>query len=133
MSATYDPTLPTGRDWVRFLSRDTDVPDNAELSDEEIDALLAMQTATEPAAYYYAAAEALALIVTTYAKVGKGLLSKSVEHLELTWGSGEGVIAALEQQIAGLRKRGAFLLSRRPRVVRAVGRSITRDTRFPVR
>lgn len=39
MSATYDEGLATDRDWVRFLIGDTDAA-NAEVSDEEIDAML---------------------------------------------------------------------------------------------
>lgn len=38
---SYDPTLADPRDLVRFLIGDTD-PDNEEVSDEEIDAILAL-------------------------------------------------------------------------------------------
>lgn len=39
MAATYDASLPTTRDWVRFLINDR-VPAKAVLQDEEIAALL---------------------------------------------------------------------------------------------
>lgn len=128
MSANYDPTLPSGLDWVRFLTRDTDTA-AAALSDEEITALLAMQTATGQAAYYFAAAEALQILRAGYATAGEGVTSKTVEHLEKTWGMDRGVVEAIDCHISFLRRRGAFLLSRVPRTVRAVGRS-SRDVRF---
>ena len=45
MSFTYDPTLPTDRDKVRIMIRDTDTanPDRQLYQDEEIDAVLALQ------------------------------------------------------------------------------------------
>lgn len=41
MAATYDPLLPTDRDRLRFRLGDTDVPDNALVSDEQYDAMIA--------------------------------------------------------------------------------------------
>lgn len=130
MAATYDETLATGKDWVRFLIRDTDTA-NAQLSDEEITALLGVQTATGEAAYYFAAAEALCILKTAYASAGAGRTSKSVEHLEITWGMDSGVLEALEYAIRSLRRRGAFLYAGRPYALRVVGRSPRRDVRFP--
>ena len=45
MSFNYDPTLPTDRDKVRIMIRDTDTanPDRQLYQDEEIDAVLALQ------------------------------------------------------------------------------------------
>lgn len=42
MSATYDELLPTDRDRARALLGDTDVPDNALLTDAHIDAVLTL-------------------------------------------------------------------------------------------
>ena len=39
MSATYDPTLPSEIDWIRFLLGDTDT-DNPLMSNEEIEGAL---------------------------------------------------------------------------------------------
>jgi len=130
VSASYDPDLPTGKDWVRFLTGDTDTS-AASISDEEITAVLAMQTATGVAAYYYAAAEVLSLFLAEQAQAGAGLQRKMVEHLQLEWGMESNVVEAIQLHISWLRRRGAFLLSPRPRVLRAAGRSTARDVRFP--
>lgn len=49
MSASYDPTLPSPLDQVRFLLGDTDTSD-AMLSDQEITALLGLYSSTAEAA-----------------------------------------------------------------------------------
>lgn len=97
MSATYDPTLPTDRDWVRFLIGDTDTS-AAEISDEEINALLA------DSAYpnrYLAAAAAGDLMGT---RAG-GILSKSLAELSITYGSDSGISFA--DYVGRLRAKGA--------------------------
>lgn len=132
MSASYDSTLATGKDWVRFLTRDTDTTD-ASISDEEIEAVLDMQTASAPASYYFAAAEVLSLRLAEQAMVGEGKQRKMVEHLQIEWGMESNVVEAIDKHICWLRERGAFLLAPRPRALRAVGRSTTRDVRFPTR
>jgi len=130
VSATYDPTLATDRDWVRFLTGDTNVASPL-LSNEEIDGLLLVQTATGEAARYFAAAEALSVISIRYATVGQGLVSKSVEHLELEWGTDTGNLEAINYRISCLKKRGAFLLSTRPGFsFKVAGKSTSRDVRI---
>lgn len=49
MSWSYDPTLTTDRDQVRFQIGDTDTADQL-LSDEELDALLLLETSVDLAA-----------------------------------------------------------------------------------
>ena len=44
---SYDPTLPTDRDWVRYYIGDTSA-DHAEVDDRELDALLAEEPAPDP-------------------------------------------------------------------------------------
>jgi hypothetical protein len=45
---SYDPGLPSDRDWVRYYLGDTS-PDRAEVDDRELDALLADEEEPEPA------------------------------------------------------------------------------------
>ena len=97
MSTTYNPALPTDKDWVRFLVGDRDVA-SAVLSDEEINALL-----NEEANKYLAAARAGEIILTS----GQGLVMKKVEDLSLTFeDSADGTY---RNYIKSLRERGAAL------------------------
>ncbi len=107
MSATYDPTLPTDLDWVRFLTGDRDVI-APRLQDEEITALLA-----EEKNRYFAAAQAGEMIL---AKSG-GLVEKQVGDLRLRWSDG-GSENAYRAYLRLLRERGAEL------VLKQGGRSV---------
>lgn len=119
MSATYDTTLATDRDHVRFLIGDT-VVTNAKLSDEEIDAVLDLETATGEALPYFAAARCLEALRSRWLGAGAGVLEKSVGELTLRYGGDQSSAATLETAIKDLRKRGATLLAPSPKVFRAV-------------
>lgn len=106
MAATYNISLPTDKDWVRFLSGDRDVT-AAKLQDEEIIALLA-----EEANKYLAAARACEAII---ARSG-GLVVKQVGDLKLQY-SGTGK-DAYHEHIKQLREKGAKLTISIPRVFR---------------
>jgi hypothetical protein len=112
MSATYDPTLPTDRDWVRFLISDTDVVANAQLQDEEIDAVVADETATGEALKYYAAARCLSVLFQRWTSSGHGVIEKQVLQLRIRRGMNESAVIALQGLICDFRKRGADLLAR---------------------
>lgn len=109
MAATYNPALPTDRDWVRLLTGDRDVV-SPRLQDEEIDALLAeaLSISGRPGLHvrYLAAASGGETVI---AKAG-GQVSKQVGDLRIQYGSSERT--AYENYIAGLRRRGVELLDR---------------------
>jgi hypothetical protein len=96
MSVSYDPTLATDLDWVRFLAGDRDTA-NAQVSDEEIWALLE----EEPNKYFAAAAVAELILH----KSG-GLVDKQVGDLRLKWT--DSPKSAYSDHINGLRARGAY-------------------------
>lgn len=120
MPATYDTTLPTDRDWVRRLIGDVNVV-TPMLQDEEIDAALA-ERAAHQARKYLTAADVLSFLHTLWMSRGKGVASKKVERLAIVYGTGAGinVDAAVQEKIHELRRRGAFLLSARPRPFRMI-------------
>ena len=96
MTATYDPSLPTDKDWVRFFVGDMTA--TMTLSDEEILALLAEP---EYPNKWLAAAAAGRRIQAK----GKGALSKSVAELSLSRGAGAGT--AYGDVIKSLQEQGA--------------------------
>lgn len=128
MSFSYDSTLSSNVDIVRFLIGDTAEP--ALFTDEELSALLGLQTATGAALPYFAAAEALSTLSGRYANAGKGTIQKTVSKLTKIWGVNEDANDALQSRISWLRQRGAFLLSQRPFSFRIAGGSRTRN--FPL-
>lgn len=83
MTWTYDPGLPTDRDWVRLKIGDTDTADQI-LSDEEIDALLEDASSKE-----WAARDAVDAILSRFARsVDRSMgdlsvsLSSKFDHFE---------------------------------------------------
>ena len=98
MPATYDPTLPTDMDWVRFLigDRNTTTP---KLQDEEINAVLA-----EEANKYLAAARCGEQIIAQ----GQGAVSKSVDDLSITFGDSKE--SAFRDHLQKLREKGCQVL-----------------------
>lgn len=114
MSATYDPSLARSIDWVRMLIRDTDTS-RAMLTDEEINMVLAKQTAAGVyAPRYYAAAELLATLHTMFLTTGRGKTSKKVGQLQLVYGTASGINAdlAIQDRVKELRKEAARLDAR---------------------
>lgn len=118
MPATYNTSLLTDLDWVRHLIRDTDTT-SPMFQDEEIQAVLDLKhstAVTSPASRYFAAADLLSTIHTLWMSRGRGVASKKVSKLQITYGTGIGinVDAAIQAQIKDLRRQGAILLSPRP-------------------
>jgi hypothetical protein len=121
MAATYDPTLGSNLDWVRFLTGDT-VTTTARLTDEEIDGILAEEAAngaSGPSLKYFAAARALDSTLARNAGDANndGLARKVVEDLELQWGVNGQAGEIIKGKIREYRQRGAFLLASRTKVV----------------
>ena len=103
MAKTFVASLPTDKDWVRFAIGDYIVA-TAALDDDTIVAVLALE-----ANKWLAAASCAQSI----AAKGKGLVSKKVEDLQLTWeDSADNAYARL---IADLKEEGALQLMERPR------------------
>lgn len=127
MSATYDSSLSTNKDWVRFLTGDTDVSSNPLLSDEEIGAVLSEEEATGDATKYYAAATCLRAIRSRLSHAGDGKLSKSVGDLSITWGLDGTAQQMIEERIRQLETRGAELYVPSHKLFRTLGRSTTRS------
>jgi hypothetical protein len=118
VTATYDPSLGDNVSWVRFLIRDTDTSSPL-LQDEEIAAVLThkLDTITSPAAWYFAAADLLSTLHRQWMTRGKGVASKKISKLSVTYGTGVGinVDAAMQEAIKDLRRQGAHLLCPSPK------------------
>jgi hypothetical protein len=105
MADTYDASLPTDLDWVRFLIYDRD-PTKARIHDSEIIAALAEEQAIAGGGtghylkYLTAASVGQALL----AKSG-GVTSKHVEGLSISWGGKD-----YQDYLTTLRQRGIQLL-----------------------
>ena len=136
MACTFDPELPTDRDWVRLLIGDTGPaavpPEPCVLSDEEINAMVT-EIITEHGSgvwtkYCAAALAGTALAASALSAVGAGdVLRKTVGRLSLTRQSGVDVRAAYDAHIKTLSCKCAALMSPRPRIFASVGK--TRTTR----
>ena len=94
MATTYDPTLPTDRDWVRFLIGDRST--TFSLQDEEIAAVL-----VEESNKYYAAARCASVIQG----LGGGAVRKRVGSLMLEFS--DSADNAYQRLIDDLRRKGA--------------------------
>jgi hypothetical protein len=103
MTVSFDPTLATDRDWVRFKIGDATVA-TATLQDETIDAILAQE-----ANKWFAAACCAQAIVGR----ARGLASKKVDDLHLTYE--DNADSAYARLIQELREEGALQLMERPR------------------
>lgn len=109
MAATYDPTLATDRDWVRFLIGDRTVA-SARLQDEEIDAVL-----TEEQNKYLAAARCAEIAFGGT----QGLVEKAVDDLRLKYS--DNADSAYWKYIESLREKGARLTYERPHMFKVLG------------
>jgi hypothetical protein len=109
MAATYDSTLATNKDHVRFLIPDTNV-NAAQLSDEEITAVLSLETATGQALPYFAAARCVDVLHAKWSAGGQGVVEKQVGKLRIKRGMAEDASEALARHAEQLRERGAWLL-----------------------
>jgi hypothetical protein len=93
MSATYDPRLPTARDRVRFMLRDTDMSDAA-LTDAEIEYYLTIEKNE------FLAAAALGGVILAGSQ---GLSSINIDGISIETAAGA---ESYKQYLGGLRRRG---------------------------
>ena len=100
MAATYSPSLPTAKDWVRFLIGDTDTTASL-LDDQEILAVIA-----EEENKYLAAASCLESLLVRWSSSGRGIVEKQASKLRIKRGVDQSSVAALEEAIARLRATG---------------------------
>jgi hypothetical protein len=109
MSFSYDNSLPANLDWVRRLINDVN-SSSYFFEDEELLAYIA------EANKYLAAAAALDTMHQAWISKGKGVASKKVDDLAITFGTGVGINVdlAMEQKITHLKKKAASLLSVSP-------------------
>lgn len=110
---SYNPTLSTDVDWVRFLTGDRVVSpaSKAKLTNEEITAVLA-----EEANKYLAAARCLESLYVQWKAQGADVVEKQVGDLRIRRNDNESAAGAVSALISSLRQRGAWLLHPRPRV-----------------
>jgi len=119
MSATYDANLPLERDHVRLLTGDTNV-DDAQLSDQEIEAVIAGEAASGAARKWYAAATCLEVILARWSSTSRGVSSKSVSGLSISWGVPGSSLQTLKERVSTLRIRGASIASPAPSQFRVI-------------
>lgn len=120
---TYDPTLPTDVDWVRFLIGDTS--QEPVFHDEEIQAFLDMNTTEYGTGIwnrYFTAADVLGALAQRWRMKAGDVSSKSVSRLSISYG---GSRQGLDQQASAFRRKGADLLYPRPKLFKAI--SLTCD------
>jgi hypothetical protein len=127
LAATYDPTLPTDKDYVRFLVPDTDVSPatDATFSDEEITAVIAEQTAkgrTGASTKYFATWQLLGIQLSTLASAGGGRKEKEVDDLRIGWGMDAGSADSLRERRSSMWAEGVRCLVPRPILMKAYGR-----------
>ncbi len=112
MTATFDPTLATDRDFVRQAIGDTDTSE-AQLTDEAIDAFL-----SEESNKYRAAAMGLEFLLNSWIADGKGVVEKQVENLRIKRLINLSSVPAVRAQIDWLRRRGNYKLMQSSKVFR---------------
>lgn len=129
MACTYDPSLSTNRDWVRFLIGDVDVPDSCIFEDEEIDGMLTevigLHGTTEGTKYCAAALAWNAMVAEKFvsgAPFGP-LIEKAVGRLRLRRSGGQGLGDPILRYSDYLTERCAFYSTPRPRVFRSVAKT----------
>lgn len=120
MSATYDPTLPTDKDHVRFLIGDTDTT-SPQFQDEEILAVIADGTATGKAVKYFAAATMLSVLVTVSVSSGHGVMDIRLSSLAINLGMAQAGIDAIQTRIKYLQSMGAYYQAGQQPIIRGLG------------
>lgn len=117
MAATFDPTLPTDKDWVRFLIGDTGP--TFSLEDETIDQVLIEENTnvdgSGPWSKYLAAYTAGQAIIA----LGGDVVRKKVDGLEIDTAAGDPE-SAYRQRLDSLRAKGNELLMPKPRAFRVL-------------
>ncbi len=120
MSFSYDTSLSSDLAWVRFLIGDV-TSATAVLSDEEIAAIITVETKSVAAATKYAAAATAGTAAfARWQATGKGISAKAVDGLSIKRESGEDANRAYLKMLQGYREKSAELQFVRPAVFRVV-------------
>lgn len=110
---SYDPTLQSTRDWVRLLIGDTS--DDPFLLDPELDGFIAMEALRYGDGLwvrYLAAADALCALAAQFRTKYKGVSSKSVSKLSISYGGA----ADMDAKGCGFRALAADLIDTSPKL-----------------
>lgn len=123
MPSTYDDSLPTSKDHVRFLIGDVTSP--FEMSDEGIATILADTgiTGNDQAMRHIAAADCLGALRAKWLGSGRGVIERQIGRLRIDRGETLTSTRALDTRIQWLRERGAWFLNKS--VVESVGIDVT--------
>jgi len=120
---SWDPALPTNKDWVRLLIGDNDPLDEA-LADATIEAIITEVTnlgATGEGIKYCAAAQAGELMAAGWTASSAGHVEKAVSKLRIQYGGG-GTGSAIEtynSYLAGLKQKCTHYSLSRPALLKA--------------
>lgn len=106
---SFNPALPTNRDWVRLLIGDDD-PLHEQLEDATIDAILTevlAQGASAAGAKYCAAAQAGRLVAAGWVASQAGKVEKQVSKLRIQYGGGgqSSALDAYDKYLNGLAQQ----------------------------
>lgn len=104
---TYDTSLGSDKDYVRFLIGDTESP--FILSDSEISAVILEENCTGKARKYFAAASCLSALQSKWIAKSKGYSEKQVSKLRIKWGSNS-QSSSIKDRINELREEGSYYL-----------------------
>lgn len=124
--SSYDPGLPTDKDWVRFLTGDKDItPGTVRLEDAEIEALLAAEQSNgksggQSSQVYLAAGRAIEQYFTSWQMSRTGITETQIGGIRIKRADGQAAADAISARVQELRARGASLLSPRPRAFRVL-------------
>ena len=120
---SFDPALPTDRDWVRLLIGDDD-PLHEQLADATIDAIIAevlANGASAAGAKYCAAAQAGQLVAAGWVAAQGGKVEKQVSKLRIQYGGGgqASALDAYDKYLAGLAQKCTHLSLTTPALLKA--------------
>lgn len=103
MKLTFDPALPTDRDWVRLECGDC-IDGKMTIADQTIDEIL-----LEEPNRYFAAARCCELILVLRDKARGGVVEKEVDEVRIRFGSSgsSGNVSDYQQHVTWLRTEGA--------------------------
>ena len=110
MAKSYDASLGTNRDWVRFLIGDNVA--TMALADEEIDAIIADETSAGDALKFFAAASAVEAMYALHKAGRKGVVDRQISKLRLRFGEDVSAANAVAKAAADFRVKGAFRQSK---------------------
>jgi len=121
---SFDPSLPTDKDWVRLLIGDTDPTDEA-VTDATIAALLVevqAHGASAEAAKYCAAAQAGSVAMAFWMASTGGIVEKVVSKLRIQYAGGgtQSALEAYDNYLNGLRQKCTHLSLSRPAILKAL-------------